>query len=83
MALTAGHYATDTRTKLNRNQVKGFWAAWGDGMDSFIYALVAVPALLTEFGVTIGAHDEEIGANPTPSVLHERKTQLPGRSAQL
>jgi MFS family permease len=50
MALTAGHYATDTRTKLNRNQVKGFWAAWGgwtlDGMDSFIYALVAVPALM-------------------------------------
>jgi len=50
MALTAGHYATDTRTKLNRNQVKGFWAAWGgwtlDGTDSFIYALVAVPALM-------------------------------------
>jgi MFS family permease len=50
MAITAGHSATDTRTKLNRNQVKGFWAAWGgwtlDGMDSFIYALVAVPALM-------------------------------------
>src|ERR1700733_8413078 len=50
MALTAGHYATDMRTKLNRNQVKGFWAAWGgwtlDGMDAFIYALVAVPALM-------------------------------------
>ena len=50
MALTAGRYATDTRTKLNRNQVKGFWAAWGgwtlDGMDSFIYALVAAPALM-------------------------------------
>lgn len=34
---------------LTRNQVRGFWAAWGgwalDGMDSFIYALVLVPAL--------------------------------------
>jgi MFS family permease len=42
--------AAQTRTKLNRNQVKGFWAAWGgwtlDGMDAFIYALVAGPALL-------------------------------------
>ena len=39
-----------TRTKLNANQIKGFWAAWGgwtlDGMDAFIYALVAVPALM-------------------------------------
>ena len=36
-------------TKLNSNQIKGFWAAWGgwtlDGMDAFIYALVLVPAL--------------------------------------
>lgn len=35
--------------KLTRNQVRGFWAAWGgwalDGMDSFIYALVMTPAL--------------------------------------
>lgn len=35
--------------KLNRNQIRGFWAAWGgwalDGMDSFIYALVMTPAL--------------------------------------
>src|SRR2546425_5008779 len=41
--------ATQTRTKLNANQIKGFWAAWGgwtlDGMDAFIYALVLVPAL--------------------------------------
>jgi MFS family permease len=40
---------TATRTKLNSNQIKGFWAAWGgwtlDGMDAFIYALVLVPAL--------------------------------------
>lgn len=35
--------------KLTRNQVRSFWAAWGgwsmDGMDSFIYSLVLVPAL--------------------------------------
>jgi MFS family permease len=45
----AGAPATLTRTKLNPNQIKGFWAAWGgwtlDGMDAFIYALVLVPAL--------------------------------------
>src|SRR6266581_4388126 len=38
-----------SREPLNGNQVRGFWAAWGgwalDGMDSFIYALVLVPAL--------------------------------------
>jgi len=36
-------------TPLTRNQIRGFWAAWGgwalDGMDSFIYALVMVPSL--------------------------------------
>src|ERR1700704_4880907 len=41
--------AARTLTKLNQNQIKGFWAAWGgwtlDGMDAFIYALVLVPAL--------------------------------------
>jgi MFS family permease len=35
--------------KLTSNQIRGFWAAWAgwalDGMDSFIYALVLVPAL--------------------------------------
>ena len=48
------------RTKLNSNQIKGFWAAWGgwtlDGMDAFIYALVLVPALtdlLPRSGVTV------------------------------
>ena len=34
---------------LTANQRRGFWAAWAgwtfDGMDSFIYALVLVPAL--------------------------------------
>ncbi|PYQ48187.1 MAG: MFS transporter [Acidobacteria bacterium] len=38
-----------TLLPLNKNQIRGFWAAWGgwalDGMDSFIYALVLVPAI--------------------------------------
>ena len=37
------------KPRLTRNQVRSFWAAWGgwsmDGMDSFIYSLVLVPAL--------------------------------------
>jgi MFS family permease len=37
------------RTKLNREQIKGFWGAWFgwmlDGMDGVIYALVLAPAL--------------------------------------
>src|SRR5579863_7624297 len=37
------------KSRLNGNQIKSFWAAWGgwtmDGMDSFIYSLVLVPAL--------------------------------------
>ncbi|HEX2759263.1 MAG TPA: MFS transporter, partial [Rhizomicrobium sp.] len=36
-------------TKLNRQQVLGFWASWFgwtlDGMDSVIYALVLAPAM--------------------------------------
>jgi MFS family permease len=35
--------------RLTRNQIRGFWASWLgltlDGMDSFLYALVLVPAL--------------------------------------
>jgi len=38
-----------TKSRLNPNQIRSFWAAWGgwtmDGMDSFIYSLVLVPAL--------------------------------------
>jgi len=38
-----------SKASLTSNQVRGFWAAWGgivlDGMDSFIYALVLVPAM--------------------------------------
>jgi MFS family permease len=41
--------ATARPTRLTRNQVFGFWAAWAgwalDGMDSFIYALVLTPAI--------------------------------------
>jgi MFS family permease len=37
------------KPRLNANQIRSFWAAWGgwtmDGMDSFIYSLVLVPAL--------------------------------------
>jgi hypothetical protein len=40
---------TSTRTPLTPNQIYAFFAAWGgwvlDGMDSFIYALVLVPAM--------------------------------------
>jgi MFS family permease len=38
-----------TAERLTPNQIRAFWAAWGgwalDGMDSFIYALVLVPAM--------------------------------------
>lgn len=41
--------AAGIRTKLNRSQITGFWAAWTgwtlDGMDSVIFALVLSPAL--------------------------------------
>src|SRR5512135_346734 len=47
--LTAVQTTSTPAVRLTRNQVRGFWAAWGgwvlDGMDSFIYALVLVPAL--------------------------------------
>jgi MFS family permease len=49
MSVTAAHAQDAGKVPLNRNQVRGFWAAWGgwalDGMDSFIYALVLVPSL--------------------------------------
>jgi MFS family permease len=41
--------AATSKPKLTSNQIRSFWAAWGgwsmDGMDSFIYSLVLVPAL--------------------------------------
>jgi MFS family permease len=40
---------TGGKTRLNAQQITGFWAAWAgwmlDGMDSFIYALVLAPAM--------------------------------------
>src|ERR1700739_2847069 len=37
------------KSRLNANQIRSFWAAWGgwtmDGMDSFIYSLVLVPSV--------------------------------------
>lgn len=49
MTIPSQVQAANTRIPLTRNQARGFWAAWGgwtlDGMDSFIYALVLVPAL--------------------------------------
>jgi MFS family permease len=48
------------KTKLTHDQILGFWGAWGgwtlDGMDSFIYALVLIPALtelLPKSGVAV------------------------------
>ena len=50
--MTAQSIAVNVRapgTKLDRQQIVGFWAAWAgwllDGMDSVIYALVLTPAL--------------------------------------
>src|ERR1700759_5852927 len=51
-------------TKLNRQQILGFWASWSgwtvDGMDSVIYALVLTPALkelLPQSGMASGPAD--------------------------
>lgn len=45
----SGVPVSQSPTKLNQNQIRGFWAAWGgwalDGMDASIYAVVLVPAL--------------------------------------
>jgi len=48
--------------KLTSNQIRGFWAAWSgwalDGLGSFIYALVLVPALrelLPKSGIAVNA----------------------------
>jgi MFS family permease len=49
MPAATGNAQNVGEAPLNRNQIRGFWAAWGgwalDGMDSFIYALVLVPSL--------------------------------------
>src|ERR1700675_2354595 len=49
MATIEATHAPRVRSALTPNQIRGFWAAWAgwalDGMDSFIYSLVLVPAL--------------------------------------
>ncbi len=49
MPLESSNGPKSPSVPLTRNQIRGFWAAWGgwtlDGMDSFIYALVLVPSL--------------------------------------
>ena len=59
--VAAGAPIALTRTRLTRNQKRGFLAAWGgwalDGMDASIYALVLVPALtdlLPNSGIAVG-----------------------------
>jgi MFS family permease len=49
MHLESSTIPKTSHAPLTRNQVRGFWAAWGgwtlDGMDSFLYALVLLPSL--------------------------------------
>ena len=85
------------KTALTANQVRGFWAAWGgwalDGMDSFIYALVMVPALrelLPRSGIaanadSLGFHGGLLFALFTIAIAvarHSRKTQSNHELAQ-
>jgi len=56
--------AVTGKTRLDSQQITGFWAAWAgwmlDGMDSFIYALVLAPAmreLLPKSGYAAGPAD--------------------------
>src|SRR5438105_13357473 len=56
---TASALTAKTRTRLNKNQIVGFWGAWAgwtlDGMDSVMYALVLAPGvteLLPKSGYT-------------------------------
>jgi MFS family permease len=48
-ASSPARVSSTVHSTLSRNQIRGFWAAWGgwtlDGMDSFIYALVLAPSL--------------------------------------
>ena len=82
------------RAPLTANQIRGFWAAWGgwalDGMDSFIYSLVLVPALtelLPQSGITLTAGNVGyygsvlfalflIGWGSLPTHSHSRKAVI-------
>jgi len=61
--VTGAAAVTQPRVQLTTNQKRGFLAAWGgwalDGMDSFIYALVLVPALMELLPAS--------GIDPTPA----------------
>ncbi len=66
MAISGLEAAAATKVRLTPNQVRGFWASWGgwalDGMDSFIYALVMVPALRELLPLSgIAASDASVG----------------------
>jgi MFS family permease len=49
VGMVADARSVKTKTRLDRQQIVGFWSAWAgwmlDGMDSVIYALVLAPAL--------------------------------------
>ncbi len=61
-----------TKTRLNKQQILGFWAAWAgwtlDGMDSVIYALVLAPAL-TELLPKSGVEATPANVGFTGSIL--------------
>jgi len=63
----AGRGTIGTRTRLNGQQIAGFWGAWFgwmlDGMDSVIYALVLAPALTQLL--------PRSGIKPTPANIGE------------
>ncbi len=60
------------KTRLNRQQIIGFWAAWAgwmlDGMDSVIYAIVLAPAL-TELLPRSGMEASSANIGFTGSIL--------------
>ncbi len=64
---TTGRGASGPRTRLNGQQIAGFWGAWFgwllDGMDSVIYALVLAPALTQLL--------PRSGIKPTPANIGE------------
>ncbi len=72
MIASATAAAVPARTKLSRDQIIGFWAAWAgwtlDGMDSVIYALVLAPAL-TELLPKSGIAATPANVGTTGSIL--------------
>ena len=75
------------KTPLTKNQINGFLAAWGgwalDGMDSFIYSLVLVPALtelLPRSGIEASAANKAMSIASIRMVTSrtEQTGQVPG-----